>query len=190
MTLFWMSILEWIYTTKEMDMSGLSRNINGVVIEQIVSFVSQFSRVWLILQFIKWLSQVIIKNELTGMKTDCDGIPLGLLCSFSLSFGNEISFIICFFCTLVVCLFFKTLLNDCGFWGCFQVDVLFLMELRMKQCFKSTMKCLEDIQHDCSFSTSQTQIIPFPVWIINPSIHPSNKQSNSISVCLENIQPI
>ena len=28
-----------------MDMSGLSRNINGVVIEQIVSFVSQFSRV-------------------------------------------------------------------------------------------------------------------------------------------------
>ena len=30
---------------KGMDMSGLSRNINGVVIEQIVSFVSQFSRV-------------------------------------------------------------------------------------------------------------------------------------------------
>ena len=54
--------------------------------------------------------------------------------------------------------------------------LLFLMELRMKQCFKSTMKCLEDIQHDCSFSTSHTQIISFPVSII---IHPTIQQSNN-----------
>ena len=56
----------------------------------------------MILQFIKWLSRGIIKNELTGIKADCDGIPLVLSCSLSLFFGNEIPFIICFFWTLVV----------------------------------------------------------------------------------------
>ena len=38
---------------KGMVISGLSRNIKGVVIEPIVSFISQFSGVGLILQFIK-----------------------------------------------------------------------------------------------------------------------------------------
>ena len=56
--------------------------------------------------------------------------------------------------------------------------LLFLMELRMKLCFKSTMMCL-DIQHDCSFITSH--IIPFPLSIIHPSIQQSINQTQFLS---------
>ena len=52
----------------------------------------------------------------------------------------------------------------------------------MKQCFKSTMMCLEDIQHDCSFITSHTHTNHSISSFNHPSIQPYNNQTRFLSV--------